>query len=85
MMHGVNPVVSQHYIRLKQVWVLAVALGLAVILGPGPQSASSSRCQLSVPKFCGRSPGADFAANAALWMRATSLVKLSKKVAEVMK
>ena len=29
MMHGVNPVVSQHYIRLEQVWVLAVALGLA--------------------------------------------------------
>jgi hypothetical protein len=27
-MHGVKSVVYQHYIRLEQVWVLAVALGL---------------------------------------------------------
>ncbi len=29
MMHGVKSVVYQHYIHLEQVWVLAVALGLA--------------------------------------------------------
>ncbi len=32
-MHGVKSVVYQRYTRLEQVWVLAVALGLAVILG----------------------------------------------------
>lgn len=33
VMHAVKSVVYQHYIQLEQVWVLAVALGLAMILG----------------------------------------------------
>ena len=32
-MHGVKSVDYQHYIHLDQVWVLTVALGLAMILG----------------------------------------------------